>query len=92
MLRSVKAQIQGLSKSWISSDKLVPGGRGVSGLVWSGLDSAKIRFGSDWANQKEIKDGLKKFEDETKQIKADVKLVMDDVQVLKMENFREVKR
>merc|ERR1711954_80445 len=42
MLRSVKSQIQGLSKSQISSDKLVP--------VWlgrSGLDSAKIRFGSD---------------------------------------------
>ena len=47
MLRSVKAQIQGLSKSQISSDKLVPGG---SGRVWSGLDSAMIRFGSEPTN------------------------------------------
>ena len=36
MLRSVKAQIQGLSESLISSDKLVPGGVG-SGQVWSGF-------------------------------------------------------
>ena len=47
LLRSVEAQIQGLSKSQISSDKLVPGGSVGSGLVESGLDSAKIRFGSD---------------------------------------------
>ena len=51
MLRSVKAQIQGVSKSRISSDKLVLGGWG---RVWSGLDSAKIRFGSDWVNQKSL--------------------------------------
>ena len=48
MLRSVKSQIQGLSKSQISSDKLVPVGSGSVGL---GRDLAKIRFGSDWANQ-----------------------------------------
>ena len=47
LLRSVEAQIQGLSKSQISSDKLVPVGSGGR----SGRDLAKIRFGSDWANQ-----------------------------------------
>ena len=37
MLRSVKAQIQGLSKSQISSDKLVPGGL----VGWSGSGFSK---------------------------------------------------
>ena len=48
MFRSVKVQIQSLSMTQISSDRLVPGGQVGVGL---GLDSAKIRFGTDWANQ-----------------------------------------
>ena len=43
MLRSVKAQIQGLSKSQISSDKLVPVGSVGSGQVgWSGFSKDKV--------------------------------------------------
>ena len=44
MFRSVKVQIQSLSMTQISSDRLVPGGQVGVGL---GLDSAKIRFGTD---------------------------------------------
>ena len=44
MFRSVKVQIQSLSMTQISSDRLVPGGQVGVRL---GLDSAKIRFGTD---------------------------------------------